>query len=196
MSRPRRSGMKAAPRTLTTTTTTVLLEEEPKPEPKEHALERVLAKVDPVATPAAEKRPARPAPKAVPVLRTARLTGLLPGKAEVTFRGEPHAVEAELGDGVARELLVLAAKNRDSVLVEWSEGVKPIIVGVLQTRIPDELVLKGRTITIEAEDEVTLRAGPSAMRLRKDGEVEVVGSRIAMASRGLFRVVGRILRLN
>ncbi|MEZ4311015.1 MAG: hypothetical protein R3F14_23480 [Polyangiaceae bacterium] len=41
-----------------------------------------------------------------------------------------------------------------------------------------------------------LRAGRAALRLREDGDVELVGSRISAASRGLFRIVGRILRLN
>lgn len=192
MSRSRRATKPAS--RATTTTHVVVLEEEPKVEPKEHALERVLAKVDPAVAPAAREKPR----KAVspPSLRTARLASLSAEKAEVLFRGEGRATEAELGEGVERELLVLARKNRDVVLVECAEGTRPVIVGVLQTRIPDEAVVRARTVTIEAEDEVTLRAGPAALRLRKDGDVEMVGSRIAMASRGLMRVVGRILRLN
>ena len=34
------------------------------------------------------------------------------------------------------------------------------------------------------------------MRIREDGDVEIVGSRIAAMSRGLFRLVGRVLQLN
>ena len=51
-------------------------------------------------------------------------------------------------------------------------------------------------LTIDAAEELVLRAGRAALRLREDGDVELVGSRISAASRGLFRLVGRILRLN
>ncbi len=56
--------------------------------------------------------------------------------------------------------------------------------------------LSAGTVTIEGEREVMIRAGRSAIRLREDGDIEIVGSRISAASRGLFRLVGRILRLN
>ena len=41
-----------------------------------------------------------------------------------------------------------------------------------------------------------LRSGRAALRMRGDGDVELVGSRIATMSRGLYRLVGRVLRLN
>jgi hypothetical protein len=71
-----------------------------------------------------------------------------------------------------------------------------VIVGVVQTRVPREVTLKASTITLEAEREILLRAGRSALRLREDGDVELVGSRIVTASRGLLRLVGKMLRLN
>ena len=49
---------------------------------------------------------------------------------------------------------------------------------------------------IEAEREILIRSGRGAMRIREDGDIEVVGSRISTMSRGLFRIVGRVLRLN
>ena len=75
----------------------------------------------------------------------------------------------------------------------WSEA--PLVVGVLHTRRPRAIRLKAATIEIEGDEEVLVRAGRGALRLRADGEIEVVGSRISAASRGLFRIVGRILRL-
>jgi hypothetical protein len=70
------------------------------------------------------------------------------------------------------------------------------VVGVLQTRIPRELTLKADKIHIDARHELLLRSGRGAMRIRQDGDVELVGSRISAMSRGLFRLVGRVLRLN
>ena len=200
MSRPRRGGgTKAATRTVTT----VLLEHEPSParvrvERPDETLDRVLAKVAP-APKLAEKPLQRSTPRAEPappMLRTARIVAMPPGKIEITFRGAPRSVLADLGEGVERELLASAMKNRDAVLIEWAPDASPVVVGVVQTRIPAELVLKAQKVTIEAEQELTLRSGTAALRLREDGDVEVVGSRIAIASRGLFRLVGRMLRLN
>jgi hypothetical protein len=74
------------------------------------------------------------------------------------------------------------------VLVE--EGPPPLVVGMLQTRRPRELKLCAGTVTIEGKQEAIIRAGRAAIRLREDGDVEIVGSRISAASRGLFRLVG------
>ena len=63
-----------------------------------------------------------------------------------------------------------------------------------------EAVPPGRNVGCRGEDieagSVVLRAGRGALRLREDGDVELVGSRISTMSRGLFRIVGRVLRLN
>jgi hypothetical protein len=205
VSRARRAG---GTKPATRTVTTVLLEREParvkKRDRKDDALERVLEKVSSPSAPlvaraVAERVTVEPvvrAAPAVPVLRTARLASVSPQVIEIAFRGAARPVVAELGEGVQRELVAQAMKQRDAVLVEWTADSTPIVVGVVQTRIPTEVVIKGQKITIDAEEELTLRAGPSAMRLRQDGEVELVGSRIAIASRGLFRLVGRMLRLN
>jgi len=71
-----------------------------------------------------------------------------------------------------------------------------VILGVLTARRPRELHLSAETITLEAAREVLVRSGTSALRLREDGDIELVGSRILAMSRGLFRIVGRMLRLN
>jgi hypothetical protein len=70
------------------------------------------------------------------------------------------------------------------------------IVGVIQTRSPSDIKWSANTIEIEAKRELLLRSGRAALRLREDGDVELIGSRIHAASRGLFKIVGRILRLN
>jgi hypothetical protein len=139
---------------------------------------------------------AAPGAEAVPSLRTARVVSIKGAVAQVTWRGRREPVEADLDDGVDRELVARAMANGDAVLIEVEPGMAPIVVGVIQTKIPDTLELKARSITIDAEQEVLVRAGRGAMRIREDGDVEVVGSRIVTMSRGLFRIVGRVLRLN
>lgn len=131
-----------------------------------------------------------------PGLRSARLLGLEGRTGEILWRGSSEAIFAEVAPEVERELIAAALAQGDWVLVECAEGQAPVIVGVLQTRLPREIRLKAATVHIEGEQEVLLRSGRGAVRIREDGDIEIVGSRISAASRGLFRLVGRILRLN
>ncbi|AUX34993.1 uncharacterized protein SOCE836_071810 [Sorangium cellulosum] len=128
--------------------------------------------------------------------RTARVLAVTDRSATIVLRGAPAAVEAELAPEVDPEVIADALDNGDSVLVECCEGEAPLVVAALATRKPRELRLQATTVHIEAEDEVLLRSGHGAVRIRQDGDIEVIGSRISAASRGLFRLVGRILRLN
>lgn len=129
-------------------------------------------------------------------MRTARVIWLSGRKATITLRGQPEPLDAVVAPEVDLEVVADAHASGDSVLVELCEGEAPLIVAALQTRRPRELRLKAATIVIEGEKEILLRSGRGAIRIREDGEIEVVGSRISAASRGLFRIVGRILRLN
>jgi hypothetical protein len=127
-------------------------------------------------------------------LRVARVISVSGGTALIAWRGADARVAATLAKGLEPELVAQAAEEGGTVLVE--EGRPALVVGVLQTRRPRELKLRAGSVTIEGEQEVLIRAGRAAIRLREDGDVEIVGSRISAASRGLFRLVGRILRLN
>lgn len=148
---------------------------------------------------------AMPAPRATsggpPRMRTGTVTVLggrgsgVPASYVVTVRGGAQ-IEAVLDDGVDPELIARASQGGDRVLCEEDADLGAVIVGVLQTRLPETLELKARNIVIDAESEVTIKSGKAGMRLREDGDVELVGSRITTMSRGLFRLVGRMLRLN
>jgi hypothetical protein len=127
-------------------------------------------------------------------LRAARIVSVGGGAALIEWRTGGPRIGAILAPGLEVALLEEVAEDKGMVLVE--EGPPPLVVGVLQTRRPRELKLRAGTVTIEGEQEVLIRAGRAAIRLREDGDVEIVGSRISAASRGLFRLVGRILRLN
>lgn len=154
------------------------------------AVNQLLEKV--VATPASEGT-SIPGPVG---LRSARLVAVSPTGIQIALRGRDGALDADLAEGVDRELLVRASVSGDAVLVEQEAGHRFVIVGILQTRVPTKLELRAETIHIEAEREVLLRTGSAAIRLREDGDVEIVGGRVLTMSRGLFRLVGRVLRLN
>ncbi len=67
---------------------------------------------------------------------------------------------------------------------------------MVQTRPPSKLQLTADEIELNAARELVLRSGGAALRLRSSGEVELVGSRISAVSRGVMRLIGRLLRLN
>jgi hypothetical protein len=173
--------------------------------PADDSLERLLehvaeegapeATAPAVAPSAAQELAAAPA-EAPPPLRTARIVSMKGGGVQIAWRGRSVPIEAELCEGVDSELVERAMKNGDAVLVEVDPVEGPLVVGVVQTRLPETLELKANKIVIEGESEVLLRSGRAAVRLREDGDVEMVGSRILSMSRGLYRIVGRVLRLN
>jgi len=129
-------------------------------------------------------------------MRTARVVGVTGQHATLTLRGQAGPVDALVAPEVDPRVVADALASGDAVLVETVAGERPVIVGVLLTQRPRELRLRAGTIAIEGDEEVLIRAGSAAIRLRADGNIEVVGSRISAASRGLFRIVGRMLRLN
>lgn len=129
-------------------------------------------------------------------MRTALPTGIRDGLVSLKVRGVQGSVIGELAPGVSPEVIARAAENGDSVVLECVPDMPPLVVGVLTTQIPEIITLKAKKVHIEGDDEVLLRSGLGAMRIRRDGDVELVGSRIAAMSRGLFRMVGRVLRLN
>jgi hypothetical protein len=154
-----------------------------------------------LSTTAHQARAAAPAAPPAPGLRTARLVAVSPPASggrlcAVRWRGAAAPVDAEVAPEVETELLQGALEEGASVLVEVVDGLPPLVVGVLATRVPRSVHLKATTVTIEGEREVLIKTGRAALRLREDGDVELVGSRISASSRGLFRLVGRMLRLN
>ncbi|WP_437737247.1 hypothetical protein [Sorangium sp. So ce1335] len=148
------------------------------------------------AAPAVAPLPARPAQPLGAAMRTARVAAVAGRAARILLRGAEGPVEAEIAPEVDPEVIADAHARGDAVLVELCEGALPLIVGALTTQRPRALHLKAATITLEGEQELLLRSGRGAVRIREDGDIEVVGSRISAASRGLFRIVGRLLRLN
>jgi hypothetical protein len=152
------------------------------------ALETFLPGAAPAAVP--------PAPAPITGLRTARLMLVQRREVDVLFAGEMAPRRVAIDADVDLEVLQEAFETGDRVLCEPDAAGDPVVVGVVRSRRPDTLKLAARRIEIEGDEEVLVKSGNGAMRLREDGDIEVVGSRISAASRGLFRLVGRMLRLN
>ncbi|NUO48239.1 MAG: hypothetical protein HOV80_05200 [Polyangiaceae bacterium] len=139
---------------------------------------------------------AKKGPAPLTGLRTGRLVMVERRGVEVLFTGERTPRRAEIESDVDHEVIQEAFENGDRVLCEPDEEGNPVVVGVVRSRKPDTVKILARKVEIEGDEELLLRSGKSALRLREDGDVELVGSRISAASRGLFRLVGRMLRLN
>lgn len=129
-------------------------------------------------------------------LRSARLISVEGRRAMITWRGRTELVDADVASDVDDALLALALQNGDSVLVELVPNEPPIIVGMLQTRMPSKVHIAADEVHFEAAKVLVLRAGRAALKLHEDGEVELLGTKINAVSRGLFKIVGRVLRLN
>jgi len=180
---------------------TIEITEEPRPS---ISLEELVSEMPPPADAEATREEPSIATSAAPIagtllftgLRTARIVSLQNRQATIALRGSREAVSATIAPDVDRELVEEAAAHKGSVLVEAGEDGIAWIVGIVQTQKPSEVHVTGEKIVVEGSREVLIRAGRAALRLREDGDVELVGSRISAASRGLFRIVGRILRLN
>lgn len=141
---------------------------------------------------------AQPAPGIAypPGLHAAELLAKDNKRAQVRLTQEPSPQWVPIADFVDDALLEHARTTRQFVLVESDGRGHLSVVGMLQTQLPQVTRITGRTIELDASESLTLRSGRAGLRLRSDGDVEVVGSRISAASRGLLRLVGRALRLN
>ncbi len=116
--------------------------------------------------------------------------------AVVRGRNEPQPRKVRIAPELEPELLKEAIRDRQLVVLEQGADGRESIVAVLVTRRPSVLRLVADELELTARRSLRLRSGRAGMVLREDGNVELVGSRISAASRGVFRLVGRMLRLN
>jgi len=161
-----------------------------------NALDQLLERVDSPSQTSARAPLLRaselPEPPRLVLVRGRRWDG---EQLEVALRsGDPFiaAVAAE----VDRSFLNQALADGQMLLCEWPVHGVPAIVGVVQHKPPSKVRLAAEEIELDASRELLLRSGSAALRLRSGGDVELVGSRISAVSRGVMRLIGRLLRLN
>lgn len=175
--------------------------------PIDASLERVLAQIDtqtsPTRTSPTQTSPVEPAEERAPKPSSVQ-HGLCAawieswdGRSELSVRLCPSGeiAQAELMRELDRSLVEDAARDRQLVLLDRNAD-RLLVIGVIATHKPKKLRLDADSIEVLASRSLLLRVGRAALELRQDGNIEIVGSRISAASRGLFRLVGRMLRLN
>lgn len=146
--------------------------------------------------PAAAPRPQDSAAALTPGVRSAELLALSDRTAQVRLRGREATVDVAVAPEIDAALLKEALRDRQRVLVEWFGEGEPLVVGILQVHKPRQVTIRAEVVDIEASRSLSLRSGRAGLRMESEGEVELLGSRISVASRGLMRVIGRVLRLN
>jgi hypothetical protein len=157
--------------------------------PLDELLERVES---PNAAPSRTPAP-QPQPPRLALLRGLRWSN--EHELEVALRSG-ESLFAAVAAEVDRELLNQAILDGQMLLTEWPERGTPLVVGVVHTKPPSKMRFVADEIELNASRELLLRSGSAALRLRSSGDVELVGSRISAVSRGVMRLIGRLLRLN
>jgi hypothetical protein len=93
---------------------------------------------------------------------------------------------------------------KDAVLLEFLPGGEPVIVGQFFVGVPieeagvegGEVVLKGRSVRIEAETEVILTAGGTQIHLDARGKAVTTADQVVSRARGANKVQGGSVQLN
>lgn len=130
-----------------------------------------------------ELAPGRP-PVVVAVLQTQRPRALRLHAATVHIEGD-------------QELLLRAGQSSVHLRKEGTVSIAGTQEVSVRTSQGTVRVRKDGEIELDSRSEVLLRSSKTAIRIRAEGEeIELIGSQIRATSRGLFRIVGRLLRLN
>ena len=102
--------------------------------------------------------------------------------------------------------------GREVLLVfDGGDPEKPVIVGLLEDPLEtlisfksseerkeerNELLIDGKSVVIEAEEEIILRCGEGSITLRRDGKVVVRGTNLLSRSSGPNRIKGGSVSIN
>jgi hypothetical protein len=92
-------------------------------------------------------------------------------------------------------------------MFEQGDPGKPIILGLLADPLeevialteheePKEVLLDGKRITLEAQEEIQLKCGEGSITLRKDGKIIIKGTHLLSRSTGSNRIKGGSVQIN
>jgi hypothetical protein len=106
-------------------------------------------------------------------------------------------------DASVHLLVIEGARARgERVLVEVADDGSVVVLGALRAQptpgidAADAYSIQAKRISLEAGEELSLKAQTAALVLRAVGEVETYAERIMSRAEGLHKIVGRMLRLN
>jgi hypothetical protein len=97
------------------------------------------------------------------------------------------------------------------LVFENGDPTLPIVIGIVRDTLyppapleeatisverPRDVVLDGRTIALDAKEEIVLRCGKSSITLRKDGKIVVKGTQLVSRSSGSNKIKGATVSIN
>jgi len=115
----------------------------------------------------------------------------------VTF---PEQVAAE--PVPARSTVIVSAQDAGRhvvLLFEEGDAARPIIVGIVQdhpVQVRRDVMIDGKRVCLEAEDELTLKSGKASITLQVDGRIVIKGMEIVSRARGTHKVKGATVLIN
>ncbi len=130
----------------------------------------------------------------------------------VEYEGR-NPVAAKLIAGMDRNELIREENRSRAVLIVFEKGDpgRPIIVGLMEDPLESmvtldvatdeakelkDVLVDGKRITIEAEDEIMLKCGKGSILIRKDGKIVIKGTDLLSRSSGRQRVRGASVTIN
>jgi len=111
-------------------------------------------------------------------------------------------VAAMLDASVHPTVIAGACKRRERVLIERGEDGAIVVLGALRTQptpgidAAETFTIEAKRISLDAGEELSLKAQTAAVVLRAVGEVETYAERILSRAEGVHKIIGRMLRLN
>jgi hypothetical protein len=141
---------------------------------------------------------------------TGRITSIdAEGTVCVLVPGWLQPIEARLATALTREQVTGAIATQQPVvlLFENADPLRPIIVGLLESKPRDadpqpgrspvvEADVDGKRVRVTAEDEIVLQCGQSSITLRRNGRVIIRGTHVESVSDGTNRIRGGQVRIN
>jgi hypothetical protein len=142
-----------------------------------------------------------------------RLAGTnLQGDVLVEYEGH-GPFPARMLSGINRKVLARHEQRGREVLLVFEKGSpeRPVIIGLMEDPLeeiisfevaeeksaePRHILLDGKQVTIEAEEEVLLRCGKGSIQIRKDGKIVIKGTDMLSRSSGPHRIRGASVNIN
>jgi hypothetical protein len=138
-----------------------------------------------------------------------RLVGTTPSGAIAVRIGTGEPRPARLMAGLRPGELSHPIMQDREVLVMFEQGdpEKPIILGLLadpleemialsESQQPKEVMLDGKRVTLEAQEEIQLKCGDGSITLRKDGKIIIKGTHLLSRASGPNRIKGGSVQIN
>lgn len=107
----------------------------------------------------------------------------------------------ELGSDsyLGREVLLTfeeGDRERPIIIALMSDPVEDLADLAAKKQKPQEMIIDGKTITIEAQDEILLKCGPGSICLTKDGKIILKGIEIVSRAKETNKVKGAKVEMN